>query len=81
MPHPLSELITARLDANENKDPHARTTITNAEAVEIRDALDETFDALDRLEVCAKATDNRVVESVIENATRVLNKYLPEVPS
>ena len=39
MSHPLSEIITRRLDENENKDPHARTTITNAEAVEIRAEL------------------------------------------
>lgn len=44
MPHPLSEKITRRLDENENKDPHARTTITNAEAVEIRDELNWMFD-------------------------------------
>lgn len=38
MPHPLSEIITARLNGD---DPYARTTITNAEAREIRDWLNE----------------------------------------
>ena len=37
MSHPLSEIITQRLNGD---DPHARTTITNAEAVEIRAELD-----------------------------------------
>ena len=37
MPHPLSTIITAKLNGD---DPHARTTITNAEAVEIRAELD-----------------------------------------
>ena len=37
MSHPLSEKITAKLNGS---DPHARTTITNAEAVEIRAELD-----------------------------------------
>lgn len=40
MPHPLSEIITAKLNGS---DPHARTTLTNAEAVQIRIDLDEAF--------------------------------------
>lgn len=39
MPHPLSTIITAKLNGD---DPHARTTITNAEAIHIRDWLNET---------------------------------------
>lgn len=41
MPHPLSTIITAKLNGD---DPHARTTITNAEAVEIRAELDWMHD-------------------------------------
>jgi hypothetical protein len=36
MSHPLSEIITAKLNGD---DPHARTTIPNGLAVEIRDEL------------------------------------------
>jgi len=39
MPHPLSTIITAKLNGD---DPHARTTITNAEAIHIRDWLNES---------------------------------------
>lgn len=39
MSHPLSEIITAKLNGD---DPHARTTITNAEALEIRAELDRS---------------------------------------
>jgi hypothetical protein len=38
MPHPLSTIITVKLNGD---DPHARTTITNAEAIHIRDWIDE----------------------------------------
>ena len=57
MTHPLSEKITAKLNGS---DPHARPTITNAEAVEIRKWLDYAHGTLDVIR--RQAIDGRLYD-------------------
>ena len=75
MPHPLSEIITARLNGD---DPHTRTTITNAEAVEMRAELDRMHEA-DQLHKIA--TELHAARSIdIETASILVQALMAELP-
>lgn len=84
MSHPLSEIITQRLNGD---DPHARTTITNAEAKAILDELNRhrgqirVFYALSDRTKFRSVPDHKRVNTVHSRAEQYLSRMGEAVSS